>query len=103
MTRHLLSPLSELPLGEGRCFEVRGRTLAVFRTRQGALFATQAACPHRGGPLVDGILAGETVVCPLHEHRFALGTGRCEGEGTDLAVYPVRVGVDGRIEVEVPG
>ena len=42
-----LGPVEQIPLGEGRVFEVDGRSIAVFRTRQGEVFATQAACPHK--------------------------------------------------------
>jgi len=70
-----LGPASRIPLGEGKVYEVAGRALAVFRTRQGMLHATQAACPHRGGPLADGVLGSGLVVCPLHGFKFELSTG----------------------------
>ena len=53
---YTLGPVEQIPLGEGRVFEVEGRSIAVFRTRQGEVFATQAACPHKAGPLCDGII-----------------------------------------------
>ena len=84
-----LGPVSQIPPGEGRTFEVDGRQVAVFRTRQDAVYATQAACPHRAGPLADGMLGETTLVCPLHEYRFDLATGAGSG-GCDIAVYPVR-------------
>ena len=47
--------VDDVPLGEGRTFVVAGEQVAVFRLRDGSLHATQAACPHAGGPLADGL------------------------------------------------
>ncbi|HEV2773491.1 MAG TPA: Rieske 2Fe-2S domain-containing protein, partial [Thermoleophilaceae bacterium] len=68
----------DVPLGEGRSVTVAGRPLAVFRTEEG-FFALDNTCTHMGGPLADGIVADETVACPLHDRRFALATGRAVG------------------------
>jgi nitrite reductase (NADH) small subunit len=89
-----------IPLGEGRVFTVAGTDVAVFRTRGGELFATQPRCPHRGGPLADGIVGGGAVVCPLHARRFDLATGEVLGGGhpcAALTTYPVQLGLDGSI------
>src|SRR3954447_22942548 len=64
----------DVPLLEGRSVEVDGRRLAVFRTPDG-FRAIDHACPHAGGPLADGIVAGGCVTCPLHNLRFELTTG----------------------------
>jgi nitrite reductase (NADH) small subunit len=63
--------------------------LAVFHTRAGEIFATQAECPHRGGPLADGLVDAHTVVCPLHDRIYDLRTG----QGADCAIttYPVEI------------
>lgn len=85
-----LGPAERIPTGEGRVFEVDGLRVAVFRTRDGGLFATQAECPHRRGPLADGLLGGGVVVCPLHARRFQLATGAPVGnECPPLATWPV--------------
>ena len=47
-------------------FRVDGKDVAVFRCRSGNVFATSAECPHRGGPLADGLVGGDTVICPMH-------------------------------------
>ena len=70
--------LEELPIGLGRAFTIAGRTVALFRTRKGGVFATDNTCPHKGGPLADGMLAGDAVVCPLHAFRFDLLSGECD-------------------------
>jgi nitrite reductase (NADH) small subunit len=94
-----LGSVSQIPPGEGRAFEVAGRRIAVFRNRQGALFATQAECPHKGGPLADGLIGETTVICPLHEWHFDLATGRLKSGECEIATYPVRASEDGQILV----
>lgn len=84
--------LEELPMGLGRAFEVGGKRLAFFRTRKGGVFAVENRCPHKGGPLADGMLAGDSVVCPLHAFRFELHTGECDQPGTcGVKTFPVEV------------
>jgi nitrite reductase (NADH) small subunit len=73
--------VEDVPMGEGRAVLVAGRRLAVFRAEDG-WFALDAACPHRGGPLADGIVASRTVICPLHERRFDLATGEERSSGS---------------------
>jgi len=70
-----LGPSAVIPPGEGRVFHVGSERVAVFRTRTGELFATQAECPHRGGPLADGLVGAGRVICPLHAFQFDLCTG----------------------------
>ena len=93
-----LGPVEQIPLGEGRVFEVAGESVAVFRTRQGEVYATQAACPHREGPLADGIIGGAQIVCPLHAYKFDLATGKAVGNDcAALRTYEVSLGEDGGI------
>ena len=88
-----LGPVEQIPLGEGRVFKVDGTRVAVFRTRQGEVYATQAACPHRDGPLADGIIGGGQIVCPLHAYKFDLATGKAVGNDCGaLRTYTVSVG-----------
>ena len=75
MTEIRLAPASDIPPGEGRVFLVDDEKIAVFRTRGGEVYAVQAECPHRGGPLADGLLGGTTLICPLHGWKFDLKTG----------------------------
>ena len=93
----VIGPLSAIPPGEGRRFEVGGRSVAVFRTRAGQVFATQANCPHQGGPLADGLLGGSTLICPLHERAFDLASGAGIGQSCGLVTYPARITDDGVI------
>lgn len=90
MTEVEVGALEDIPIGEGRTYAVEGAQVAVFRLRDGTLRAIDAVCPHRGGPLADGLIDGQVVVCPLHGHTFDTSTG-CEVADGDLSVrsYPV--------------
>jgi len=93
--------LDELPVGLGRAFRVGDHSVAVFRTRTGKVFAVANECPHKGGPLADGMLAGEQVVCPMHTFRFDSKSGECDQTGVcAVATYPVEV-IDGFVRVGV--
>jgi nitrite reductase (NADH) small subunit len=94
--------LEELPLGIGRAFDIAGRSIAIFRTRGGRVHAVANMCPHRGGPLSEGMLAGDRVVCPFHGFRFGLADGRCEDvEACEVDAYPARV-QEGWVVLTVP-
>lgn len=84
--------VDDVPVGLGRAFEVAGHTIAIFRTRTGRVHAVANTCPHRGGPLADGMLAGDRVVCPFHGFRYELENGGCDQQNTcAIDVYPARV------------
>jgi nitrite reductase (NADH) small subunit len=76
--------------GQGFCFKAGGEEIAVFRQRDGSLFATQNRCPHKNGPLSEGIVGGGKVICPLHAQKFDLRTGEGPDPEVCLRVYPVR-------------
>lgn len=97
----LVGDVAELPMGEGRTFAVDGRRLALFHLRSGEVYATQADCPHLGGPLADGLTGGTSVICPLHDRVFDLRTGQGpQGECVSLEVYPVSLS-DGKIWLQL--
>jgi len=94
--------LDDIPAGEGRTYLVEGIKVAVFHARDGRVFATQAQCPHKQGPLADGLLGGAQIVCPLHERVFDLRTGESlGGEDCALKVYPVQCTPDGGLLLEI--
>lgn len=99
LTEHVLGPLAQIPLGEGRAFDVAGQQVAVFRLRTGALRAVSAVCPHRGGPLADGQIDARVVVCPLHQNAFELDTGCSVTGEAPLTSYPVATNEAGDIVV----
>jgi nitrite reductase (NADH) small subunit len=87
---HVLGPVDQIPLGEGRAFAVDGEQVAVFRLRDGTLRGVSAVCPHRGGPIADGTIDRQVVMCPLHQHAFDLETG-CSSTGAEpLRTYSVQ-------------
>lgn len=92
--------LSDIPAGEARVTTVDGADVALFRSRSGQVHALDARCPHRGGPLADGLCDADVVVCPLHGRTFDLRTGT-EVHG-DYAVrsWRAQVHTDGTISVE---
>ncbi|HEX2481109.1 MAG TPA: Rieske 2Fe-2S domain-containing protein, partial [Methylomirabilota bacterium] len=54
----------EIPVGQGKTVEIDGLLLAVFNAGSGLYHAIDGSCPHEGGPLADGALLGDSVVCP---------------------------------------
>ncbi len=102
MLAHNLGPLSDIPSGEGRAYELDGRQIAVFHLRDGAVRVVDAACPHRGGPLADGQTDGQVVLCPLHLRAFDLKTGCATGGDYALTTYPAQVDDVGDVIVHVP-
>lgn len=99
-----LGPVTRIPFGEGRSYLAGGRIVAVFRSRTGELFATQGECPHRGGPLADGIVGGGKVICPLHAYRFDLASGQPAGNDCEaLRTYPVSVSDAGDVILVLDG
>jgi nitrite reductase (NADH) small subunit len=92
--------VDDIPLGEGRAFVVDGVQLAVFRLRDGSLHATQAACPHAGGPLADGQTDVNVLVCPLHLYAYRWSDGASTSGAAPIRLFPVRE-VDGNVVVEV--
>jgi len=93
--------LEDVPLLEGRPVTVAGRRIAIFNTPSGVR-ALEDACPHRGGPLSDGLVGDGCVVCPLHNRRIDLATGAMDGCGDRAVVVPV-VERGGWIYVRVDG
>jgi nitrite reductase/ring-hydroxylating ferredoxin subunit len=81
----------EIPPGRGRCVELGGRAIALFNV-DGAFFALDNTCAHRGGPLGEGSLDGSVVTCPWHGWKFDCRTGASlTAPGKSVASYPVRV------------
>jgi nitrite reductase (NADH) small subunit len=92
---------AELPIGEGRTFAVEGEQVAVFRLRNGSLYAVSAVCPHAGGPIGDGQIDGTVVQCPLHQNAFRLADGVSTTGQPPLRSYPVHVDDAGEVVIEM--
>ena len=71
--------LTDIPrLGSRRVQRERGVAVAVFRTADDQVYALLDRCPHKGGPLSQGIVFGHSVACPLHNWTIALGSGEAQ-------------------------
>ena len=101
LTEHLLGPVDQIPIGEGRAFGIAEDQIAVFRLRDGRVRALSAVCPHRGGPLADGQIDSEVVICPLHLNAFELDTG-CSRTGADPVRSYAVVVRDGQLILTTP-
>lgn len=96
--------IEEIPVGEGRAYAVGGEQVAVFRLRDGSLRALAAICPHRGGPLADGLIDDAVVVCPLHGFTYDLLTGaETANGGAAVCAYAVRCDPDGTVYIGARG
>jgi len=76
---HRVGRLDQIPPLGARVVDVAGRSLAIFRTSSDRVFALLDRCPHRGGPLSQGIVHGSCVTCPLHDWVIDLATGEAIG------------------------
>jgi len=85
----------------GHCFVVCGEEIAIFRQRDGRIFAVQNRCPHKKGNLSEGISGDGKVMCPLHSHKFDLTSGKGTEGKECLKTYAVRV-TGGEILLDFP-
>ncbi|TNE37574.1 nitrite reductase small subunit NirD [uncultured Roseovarius sp.] len=86
--------IDDIPLRGARKIKTALGCVALFRTAQDEVFAVTDRCPHKGGPLSEGIVHGRSVTCPLHNWVFDLNTGQAQGEDGRVATYPVRIEAD---------
>lgn len=98
-----LGPVEDIPVRGARVVRTEECDIAVFRTGDDHLFALDNRCPHRGGPLSEGIVYGHRVACPLHDWRIELASGEAVApdEGCTHS-YPVMVS-DGRVLLQLAG
>ena len=101
MSRVRVCRLDDIPkLGARRYLRADGKTIAIFRSAADMVFALHDRCPHRGGPLSQGIVFGESVACPLHNWCIDLNSG-CAAAPDEGAVerFAVEV-VEGVVELQ---
>ena len=87
-----IAKLEDIPRLGARVLRTDTMDIALFRTASDQVFALKDSCPHKGGPLSQGIVHGGTVTCPLHNWKIDLASGQAQGadEGCTNR-YPVRV------------
>lgn len=96
-----IGPLTNIPVQGARrlCFGTGGKPIAVFRTSDNEIFALVDECPHKQGPLSEGIVSGKSVACPLHNWVIGLDTGvAAEPDEGRTETLPVRM-VNGEVYV----
>lgn len=88
----LAGSLDDIPTLGARRMCTRQGPIALFRTADDGVFALVDRCPHKGGPLSEGIVSGNTVACPLHNWVIDLQSGKACGpdEGATSSI-PVKV------------
>ncbi len=79
MTWIEIGSTTDIPRRGARCVETPQGRIAVFRTMDDQFFAIEDRCPHKGGPLSQGIVHGTAVTCPLHNWVISLETGKALG------------------------
>ena len=96
--------IEEIPVLGSRVIRRDGGDIAVFRNGDDEVFALLNRCPHKGGPLSEGIVYGRTVACPLHNWCIDLGTGQAKAPDEGCAAsFSVRVEGDRVLVSPEPG
>jgi nitrite reductase (NADH) small subunit len=87
-----IGSITDIPMRGARCVKNGDTTIAVFRTADNGIFAIEDKCPHKNGPLSQGIVHDGCVTCPLHNWVISLETGKAQGadEGS-VRTWPVRL------------
>lgn len=85
-----LGPARQIPVGQGLCFLIKQRQIAVFRTHSNKFYAIYNRCPHRQGPLAEGIADETEVICPYHGHKFNLKTGQGSEGKERVMTYEIK-------------
>lgn len=84
--------INDIPRLGARVVQTGQGDIAVFRNSQNEIFALRDKCPHKGGPLSQGIISGKTVTCPLHNWKISLENGEALGPDEGCAgVYAVKL------------
>ncbi len=84
---------ADIPAGSGKVIEVEGKAIAVFNC-DGTFYAIDNTCKHRGGPLGEGSLSGQTVTCPWHGWEYDVTSGACAMDAS-IRVQQFDVKIDG--------
>lgn len=87
-----IGSINDIPRQGARCVKNGDMTIAVFRTSDDRVFALEDKCPHKNGPLSEGIVHDGCVTCPLHNWVISLETGEAQGadEG-QTAAFPIKL------------
>ncbi len=96
-----IAALDDIPLQGARVVKTTRGCIAIFRTADDSVFALDDRCPHKGGPLSEGIVHGTSVTCPLHSWVFDMNSGQAQGADIGaVRTYLVRIEA-GRILLDI--
>jgi nitrite reductase (NADH) small subunit len=93
--------IEEIPKFGARVVKTASGDVGIFRTADDEVFALLDSCPHKGGPLSQGIVHGKKVTCPLHNWNIELDSGEAVAPDEGCAArFPVKV-EDNRVYVQL--
>jgi len=97
-----IAPVDQIPDGERLFVELGGKSIVLFNLA-GKIFAIGDVCSHDNGPVGDGEIEKNEIICPRHGARFDISTGKATSlpAMVDIPAYPVRV-VEGMVQIGVP-
>ncbi|MDG5787070.1 nitrite reductase small subunit NirD [Evansella sp. AB-P1] len=78
INRIKVAKVSDLAVGVGQRVNIAGKEIALFKQNDGIIKAILNRCPHKGGPLSEGIVSGEHVFCPLHDWKINMNDGQVQ-------------------------
>jgi nitrite reductase (NADH) small subunit len=88
-----VASVNDVNVGRAKRLAVGARIIALYHTQRG-FFASDNTCPHRGGPLADGDLIGDEIICPWHLWGFDVASGVCTGN-SDISITTHELKIEG--------
>jgi len=96
-----VTPLDSIPVLGSRVIETSTVNIAIFKGKDNTIYAIKDACPHKNGPLSQGIMHGDSVTCPLHNWKISLTSGKALGVDEGCTnVYETKV-EDGMVFLKI--
>ncbi|MFK5969150.1 MAG: nitrite reductase small subunit NirD [Candidatus Marithrix sp.] len=97
-----IGKLNDIPVLGSRVVQTERGEIAIFRTSDDAVFAIENSCPHKEGPLADGIIHGHKVTCPLHNWQINLENGEAIAPDQGCAEsFKIEVDPDGNLLLDI--
>ncbi len=98
-----LCTVDAVPLRGGRLIRAGKKNIALFRLTNGSIRAIDSRCPHKQGPLAEGIISNDTIICPLHAQKIDLTSGKVLAPDTGcVTTYPIKID-DNEVFIDLAG